>query len=136
FVFIKGELTIDKLRADLEKLIGLYPKIPEALAIHCLLYVLPTDLPEKMPANIKGPVNEGGYTTCAVFIRGATNLYVSVSAVKEAGDKLLEAFNRLKQKYGEDNVAWRFAEAKTLLNTRQLLMQYDKELARIEFFGL
>lgn len=131
YVFTK-DIPTNQLRADLEERVGVKPTISDDYAIQSILYVFQTELPEKTPAELRDGVAQMGLDTNAVFIRGATNPSMSERAEEKAGKLLYGALQELFTKYG-NRIHWRFKEAKGSLDTCAVLVQYDKELAMLEY---
>ena len=143
----------DVLRKKLEKTIGVIPRLSEGTARSPVLYVLDSeapkgfgevyrqnvmadeslqDSPEKRRELIDGFLSQTlpNVHTSAVFIRAATNPYVKGEAVKSSGDRLSKAFKSM-----EERISWRFAEARQLMKTRDILRSCDPRLADAEFRG-
>jgi hypothetical protein len=133
YVFTK-DIPTDQLRTDLEERVGIRPDISTAYAIQSMLYVLPTDMPEGMPAEIRDAVAGDGLDTNAVFIRGATNPFCAGGAKERAGKLLHDALQELQGKY-DGRVGWRFGEAKDLLDTSAVLVAHDQDLAKMEYLS-
>ena len=130
YVFTKDILT-EQIRSDLEEIIGITPDISNHCAIQSILYVLPTELSEKVPEEAKNELKQLGYKNInAVFIRGATNPIIARDAYKEAGDILEKAFHKLKEKYGK-RFDWHFTALE--LDTCKVLMNHNLELSKMEY---
>lgn len=126
------DIPTEQLRKDLEKRVGVQPRISSVYAIQCILYVFQTEMPEQMPREIRDIATQEGLDTNAVFIRGATNPYVFAGARREAGELLYGALQKLEKKY-KGRICWRFKEAEELLNTSAVLRRQDPELVVLEY---
>lgn len=137
YVFTK-DIPTDQLRNDLEKRVGgVQPPLSSVYAIQSILYVFPTEMPDRMPTEIKELISQEGFDTNAVFIRGATNPYIVASASREAGNLLYGALEKLGEKYNKKTtrISWRFKEAETLMNTAAVLAKHDPELVVLEYLS-
>lgn len=133
FVFLEG-ISVDQLRKDLEEIVRINPKISKVYAIQGILYVLPSKLPEEAAREIRDEIERVSANVAAVFIRGATNPFIASGAKTEAGKLLHEAFKQLQKKY-DDKIGWSFGEAKEHLNTAKALVEFNKELAKLEYMS-
>lgn len=135
FVLIGG-ISIDQLRVELEAETGIKPNIGNAYAIQSVMYVLPyTPSAERLKTLtpiLREDILTPGMLTAAVFIRGATNPIVASTAKNTAGNLLCGALEKLRERHGV-KISWTFGEARAVLNTDEVLGQYDEELYRMEF---
>lgn len=132
YVYTK-DVPIERVRSDLEEKVGLPDAMAQAYAINCMLYVLPVDIPDDMPEELRVPLKENGFDLSAVFIRGATNEYVKAKTIEVAGELLEKALKELREEYGNFNIGWSFREAHNLLDPCDILLRYDEGLAELEY---